>query len=169
MNKEKSVCFAYFGDNKFVGWYSDTFGTVTKNSPKVYQYSEKQVEIVAKNFRYNMSKLAEKSELAVRTGQVGLSPLDNGINSTRKGLGQYENVELRVVDCPYYEGENPNYDKEKAKRYKEEQELKLGKLWHKEVPFEEEGNKSWVYCDYAKVKDWALNEPTEFSQVLTSK
>lgn len=181
----KSMCFAYFGDNKFIGWYSDTFGTVTKNNPKVYQYSESQVEIVKKNFQYNVSKFREKSELAVKTGDSRLSLLDNGINSTRKGLSDYETLELRVIECPHYEGENPNFDEEAWNLKLAERKQKMTEEGIFEIPAPSiERSKAvkdfdtrnpypkcdnWIYCDYKKVMEWALNEPTEFLQLLNSK
>ena len=35
----KTVCFEYFADGNFLGWYSDSFGTITKNQPKLYGYT----------------------------------------------------------------------------------------------------------------------------------
>ena len=54
----KPICFAYFADGKFLGWYADSWGSIRKDSPKIYGYSEDQVETITKNFRHKMSKLS---------------------------------------------------------------------------------------------------------------
>ena len=96
----KSVCFAYFGDGKFLGWYADSFGSVRKNQPKVYTNSEKQIEIITKNFRYKISELKHDSNLGDRN--PALSIIDNSLKGDSKLLYPKKHVELRIVECPKY-------------------------------------------------------------------
>lgn len=184
MDKKKTICFAYFGDGKFIGWYSDTFGTVTKNSPKLYGYSSERLETIKNNLNYSLSKLKAKSELAQKTGLAGLAILDAGINSNREDLSQYTNVELRVVECPHYDGPNPDFDKVAYNKLVDERKEKMAKegIYDIVAPSKartdaiDEFNTrnpwpkcdNWIYADYSLVKKWALNEPTEFLGVLIS-
>ena len=55
MENKKAICFAYFCDGKFIGWYSDTFGTVTENRPKIYRYSSEMLETIKNNLNYSLS------------------------------------------------------------------------------------------------------------------
>lgn len=184
MDKKKTICFAYFGDGKFIGWYSDTFGTVTKNSPKLYGYSSERLETIKNNLNYSLSKLKSKSELAQKTGLGILSILDAGINSNREDLSQYKNIELRVVECPYYDGPNPEFDKtvytkmldERKKQMTEEGIFDIVAPSKARTDAIDEFNQrnptpkcnNWIYANYTLVKEWALNEPTEFLGVLIS-
>ena len=137
MTTRKSVCYAYYGDGKFLGWYADSFGSVRPNSPKVYGDTEKQREVITKNFRNKLSKLNEKSELDLRN-PLGSTLLNNGLNKDKDELSKFLNVELRVVECPEYDG-----------------------------PGDKRGE--WIYADYAKVKEWASTEPTEFLDVVKNE
>lgn len=183
----KSVCFAYFGDGTFLGWYADTAGSVRPNSPKVYGYTDDQLAVLERNFHSKLSRLNEKSELAEKTGQPGLKLLDDSLNADKENLSRYKAVELRAVECPFYDGPNPNFDEVahkklvdewSAKWKKREEELKLPegvslerfnavKEFEKENPFPRANN--WVYCDYSKVSEWAKNEPTQFLKTFTYK
>lgn len=168
-NKEinhKTICFAYFGDGIFIGWYSDSFGTITSNRPKLYTYSKNQITTVKGNFIYGLSQIKERSDFVQITGSSNLALLDNGINKNRKDLSQYKDVELRIVECPYYDGVNPNYDEEKYKEWKEDYKAKNnGNIRYADCPKELE---SWIYADRTKVREWAEKEPTEFIEVVTS-
>lgn len=160
--KRKTVCFAYFGDGKFLGWYADTCGSVRKNSPKLYGYTEDQVETIKNNFRNNLSDLNEKSDLG--NFVHGLSLMDKSLNEDKEELSKYSSVELRVVECPYYDGPNPNYDDAKYVAWVENERSEKGNDFKfADCPTE---LNHWLYCDYAKVKEWASVEPTEFLETI---
>jgi hypothetical protein len=154
---KKSVCFAYFGDGKFIGWYADTTGSVSQNAPKIYGYSPSQVEIIATNFRSKMKKLNVKSNLGSIVS--GLEILDRSLDYDSKILSQYQTVELRVVECSVYDGPNPNFDEVRHKNWSA----------YDRTPFYEPGNLNWIYADYKKVNEWAMNVPTEFLEVITAE
>lgn len=184
MENKKAICFAYFCDGKFIGWYSDTFGTVTENRPKIYRYSIEMLETIKNNLNYSLSKIKAKSELAQKTGVAGLAILDAGINSNREDLSQYTHIELRVVECPYYDGPNPDFDKVAYNKLLDERKQKMTEegIFDIVAPSKartdaiDEFNQrnptpkcdNWIYSDYGLVKEWALNEPTEFLGVLIS-
>ena len=153
----KSVCYAYFGDGKFLGWYADTCGSIRSIGPKIYNHSPEQMKIIATNFRYKLKKLGEKSNI----GSIihGLEILDNSLNADSKILAQYQTVELRVVECPIYDGPNPNFDEKRHENW----------IAYDRTPFHEPCNPSWIYADYTKVNEWAANEPTEFLEVITAE
>ena len=149
---KKTICFAYYGDGKFMGWYSDSFGTITENKPKLYSYSPEQVDIIRKNFQHKLKK--EKSNLGEHIAPLKI--LDNSLAYDSSILSQYENVELRIVECPVYEGKNPNFDEERHKNWRA----------YNRKPFYEPGNEHYIYADYALVKAWASEEPTVFIETI---
>lgn len=186
----KSVCFAYFGDNQFLGWYADTFGSV-RTSPKVYGNSESQLQTITKNFRNKLTNVRTDSknymvEVVRRHNAVGGAILDIGLSGDAKLLSQYTNVELRVVECPYYDGPNPDFDKEawevESTHRRAVFNKELAEYGATETSGKERGDfirafderhpelnirpETWVYCDYSKVKEWAKDEPTEFLSVI---
>jgi len=160
----KCICFAYYNNNQFLGWYSDSFGTITKRSSKLYGYSESQLEIINKNFTSKVKRLKEEA-MAV----------------------DYSTIELRVVECPIYDGPNPEFDKDvydKAVQERKDllikflaqsgidyyldspstQRSSLVKEFEKKHPRVIANN--WIHADYDKVQEWASNEPTIFLKVL---
>lgn len=168
-NKEinhKTICFAYFDDGAFIGWYSDSFGTITTNRPKLYTYSKNQIATVKGNFIYGLSLIKERSDFAKITGNVALDILDEGLNENREILSQYKNIELRIVECPYYDGANPDFDEEKYEEWKEGYKTNNnGDIRYVDCPKEFD---NWIYADKTKVKEWAKKEPTKFIEVVTS-
>jgi len=153
---KKTICFAYFGDGKFIGWYSDSFGTITKQYPKIYSHSEEQVKVVRNNFEYKLSKFQEDPNF--RKFNPGLAVLDSSLVGDAKELSQYSAIELRIVECPIYDGPNPNFDKERHKNWR---------AYDRKPMFEPE-NRDWIYADSELVKTWALQEPTEFMDVVST-
>ena len=172
------MCFAYFGDGKFLGWYADTSGSIRKNEPKVYGDSPEQRAIIEKNFKSKMARLNEKSTLGAIPGYAGLTIIDESLNDDKHELLKYKDVELRIVECPIYDGPNPDFDKVAYAKLVEEQHKQMVAEgifiipapsiersravmeFHKRVPTPECNN--WIHADYKKVKEWASAEPTEF-------
>ena len=160
----KTIGFAYFGDGVFIGWYSDSFGTITSNRPKLYNYSTNQIATVKGNFIYGLSQIKKNDDSSEKKEADNV--VDAILHINRKDLSQYKNVELRIVECPYYDGVNPNYDEEKYKEWKEDYKAKNnGNIRYSDCPKELE---SWIYADKTKVREWAEKEPTEFIEVVTS-
>ncbi len=161
----KNICFAYFADGKFIGWYADTAGSIRENSPKLYGNSEQQIATITENFRYKLSKLSTPSAIAIASGIAGLGLIDNSLNADKTNLSQYENIELRITECPHYDGPNPNYDKDKYMEWLDAEKAMAGDNFkYSNCPKELD---NWIYADYAKIKEWASNEPTEFIGTIT--
>lgn len=57
--RERCICFAYFTDDQFIGWYGDSMGSVVKNSPKIYPDTEKQKEVIRTNFTSKIKKIKD--------------------------------------------------------------------------------------------------------------
>jgi len=179
---KKSVCFAYYANGEWIGWYGGTFGSVS-NSPKVYSSYEGMKDTIQKNLSSKLQKINSTSFDEEKTKVEGLAALSLfGFDSEEILRGK--DIELRVVECPEYEGENPNFDSEKYKKESEEhadlwkqrvKELGLPDGFSLElVEAHEEFLKEhprprandWISCDYSKVIEWAKNEPTEFIAVI---
>ena len=56
----KSVCFAYYADGKWIGWYGGTFGSVS-DSPKVYGSYEGMYDTIQKNLTSKIRKINSTS------------------------------------------------------------------------------------------------------------
>ena len=55
-NEEKQpIIFGYYVNNILKGFRADSFGTLSMDSPKIYSYSEKQVNIILENARDEMN------------------------------------------------------------------------------------------------------------------
>lgn len=183
--KRECICFAYFVDDLFIGWYGDSFGTVSKY-PKIYGNSDAQVSTIKTNFNYKMTRINETSfskELAKipDDGKEHIEVLRLIIFQDEKAL-KGRKVELKMVACPLYDGPNPGFDREAWKKIIESQtELKkeLGihnlpagsmqrmkalQAFEKENP--EPKYNGWIYATAEEVKLWAEVEPTEFLKII---
>ncbi len=177
---KKSIRFAYFGDNNFIGWYGDSFGSIVKTSPKIYGYSKEQIATIQGNLTYKMSKLKEESNIG--SSNPAFAIIDNSLNRDKTNLLNYNEVELRIVECPEYDGRNPDFDEvayEQLIAERKEQMTKEG-IFDIPAPSRERTNAiaefeiryprqkcdNWIYADYEKVKAWASIEPTVFIEIL---
>ena len=175
----KSICFAYYADGKWIGWYGGTFGGVSK-SPKVYSDLEKMRPVIQKNLTTKLQKINETTFEKAKEGVTGLAALGLLVFDSEELL-RGKDVELRVVECPEYDGPNPNFDAaaydaamdEDRKRFESSEVSKMPigierlnavKKYREEHPAPKCDN--WIYADYAKVKEWAKNEPTEFIEII---
>lgn len=180
------TCYAYFGDGRFLGWYSDTFGSITENQPKCYSGIKSNKEIIEKNFKYKIKKINTPSNLGDKI--PGLEIIDASLKGDSFVLSQYKEIELRAVKCPVYYGPNPDFDEEKydretaaytvlVKDYLLENGIEWGdgcsSLRSELITKFEEVNKrpnhdNWIYPDYKEVRKWAEQEPTEFLFIIKS-
>lgn len=181
--KRQTVCFAYYGDGKFIGWYADSFGSIRDNSPKLYGYSESQVNIIATNLKYKLSKLKQESDFAKSDSRLKI--LDNSLDEDKRNLSQYKVVELRIVECPIYDGPNPDFDAEAYQLLVDARHEAMTKAGIFDIPapsiarieaikeFDKTYNmperNSWIYADYKAVQEWALTEPKEFLGTLVNE
>jgi hypothetical protein len=177
MEKRKTICFAYFADDKFIGWYSDTFGSITPMSPKLYPDSQEMIDRIFSNFASKMKKINETSFDEAKEKVKGLQALSLAVFSGEELL-KGSNATLRVVECPIYDGPNPDFDKEAYDALLDERKAKMQEAGIFDIPapssarskaideFNEKNPRpacdNWIYADYSKVKEWASQEPTEF-------
>ena len=179
----KSVCFAYFADGKFIGWYGGTFGPVS-DSPKVYSSLESMRPTITKNLSNKLKTINETSFDEAKGTVTGIAAFGLLAFSCEDEL-RGKDVELRVVECPEYDGPNPDFDEEDyKKRSNEHTALVLEHL--KSLGITGDGPSpertravieftklnpspkcnNWTYCDYNKVIEWAKNVPTKFIDVI---
>lgn len=182
--EKHSYAFAYFADGQFIGWYADSFGSVRK-APKLYTDLERMIPVLTSNLTHKMSKINSTSFDEEKDKVVGLQALSLATFDSEEQL-RGRQIELRAVICPVYDGPNPDFNEEsyqdavhvrseKLKRFLTEngvdpqsgassERTKLVDLFNHENPNIQCDN--WIYADFSKVKEWALNEPTEFVAVL---
>lgn len=156
------ICFAYFADGEFIGWYGGTFGPVSK-SPKVYTYSKEQIEVVSKNFRHKISEINRTTLKEAHKTADSLGETIGLLKFTSEDKLRGKKIELRVVICPYYDGPNPLYNTDAFKKFNAEAHAKGQKIKDKDMPFD---CQCWIYADYDKIQEWANDEPTEFLQTI---
>lgn len=180
---KKSFCFAYFADGKFIGWYADTSGSVRKNSPKLYSDLERMRPVIQKNLSHKLKAINTTSfEEAKNSGEYKGLRAFALLKFDSEELLRGKDIELRVVECPEYDGPNPDFDKDAHEKLMDEWRQRFeesgvkdipGPSLHRSVAVDEYMKKdpmprpnNWKYCDYQKVKAWAENEPTEFVEVI---
>lgn len=178
--KNKSIAFAYYADNKFIGWYADSFGSI-RDCPKLYSNLEKMRPIITKNISYKLKKINESSFNEAKEKVTGLGAALGLASFDSEELLRGKNVELRAVECPEYDGPNPNFDRESYQAIVAEQKAKMIEEGIYDIPASKERTDrvdefrtrfpspkcdNWTYCDYAKVKEWAKTEPSEFIEVI---
>jgi len=130
-DEQKAIAFAYFSGKYFIGWYADTFGSV-RDSPKIYRNSDSQFEVISKNFqrkleRINETSFEEESKKVKGYGRLSLAIFD----SENKLRGK--EIELRVVEYPFYDPEKDNsgwlsLDREKVKIWSSQNPKKFLKI-----------------------------------------
>lgn len=91
MNKE--IIFAIFGDGKFISWTYGLFMQLT-TYPKVYNESDRQIEVVLSNFKSKIRRLQEVSNFNDKV--EGLDIIDNSQNKEKEILSKYTNFELKM-------------------------------------------------------------------------
>lgn len=176
----KSICFAYYADGKWIGWYGGTAGSVS-STPKVYSSLESMRPVITKNLTSKLKRIAESSFEEEKDRVTGLAALGLLIFDGEEQLRGKE-IELKVVECPEYDGPNPDFDKvahdiawKKAHKEFEEaakelpegpslERLTFVKRWREEHP--EPKSNDWIYADYQKVREWAKEEPTVFIETI---
>jgi hypothetical protein len=189
-NTSNSIVFAYYSENKFLGWYGGTFGPVA-TVPKVYNKSERQYNVIAKNFQHKLKSVNETSFDEAKDKTTHILDSIALLRFDSEDILRNKNVELRVVECPYYDGPNEfhsNTITDKFRRHYTElyhewcdelgleagiekgTNLGIGlienfKQFRKTYPTKTSEN--WIYVDYKKVTEWSKNEPTEFLETLS--
>lgn len=190
MEKRNCICFAYYGNGVFLGWYSDSFGTITANKPKVYGYSKEQIKTIKTNFSAKVRRSRDGSDdFCSAIGRV-IAPLNEKAGSLltihslaeKTKIEEYTDIELRVVECPEYSGPNPDYDEKEYSTLLEEEKQKMinfgipdgnpYKCEDKDLVeryydiFGRVKYNNWLYPDYEIVKEWASQPPTEFLKTI---
>ncbi len=182
----QSVCFAYFGDGKFIGWYADTFGSISLNSPKVYSNFDSIRATITQSFRNKLAKVAEgKINTSNIPHTIGAAIVNAGLNKDAEILANFKTVELRAVACPFYDVPNPDFDREAYEDLIDERKIRMNEAGIFDIPAPSKQRTdavdafnrlnprpkcdNWIYADYALVKEWAKTEPTQFLALITAK
>ena len=177
---KKAICFAYYADGEFIGWYADSFGSC-RNYPKLYDNTQEQIQTIYANFMRKMVAINTSTFAVEKEKVTGLAALGLAIYDSEDKL-RGKHVELRVVECPEYYGPDPDFDKEAYNKlmYERRNKMKQAGIFNIPGPSIErrkaverfnatypypEAN-SWIYADVEKVKAWAVNEPKEYIKIL---
>lgn len=190
---KQSICFAYYADGKWIGWYADSSGSV-RDWPKVYGFTEPQMDIVKENFRHkikeiniesykqNHEKFMEKQKNnELGPGEAIHQVAKLALHDSEKLLTG-KDVELRIVECPIYDGPNPDFDKEAYTKDMLEYVNKMKEEGIFNIPapsaarraaIEEFGSRNprpkcnnWIYAKFEEIKEWAKTEPVHFIGVI---
>lgn len=106
MSKQRNTyCLAYYGDGEWLGWYYGTWGTVS-DTPKLYTNLEGVQTTVVKNFYRKLNKVNTSCFEDEKEKVHGLAALALLVFSSQDLL-KGKKVELRLVEAPFYEGQNP--------------------------------------------------------------
>ena len=158
------ICFAYFVEGVFVGWYGDTFGSVS-TVPKIYTNTPEMIRRIQDNFQHKIKLLMREGDLK------GFRALYSQGKEKLKGK-----IELKAVMCPVYDGPNPDFDKEDYERRLNEQNAHMQSVG----VFDKQGidridatdqyyisnpkvrPDNWIYADYEQIKQFAQTTPTSF-------
>jgi len=187
---EKTICFAYYGDGEFIGWRTDTSGGIGK-IPKLYSGSFETKENIFESFLKKMKIINEISyEKALdeinKLQAIGKSNEQVIIKSLRllaytghETLSKYKKVELRLIECPIYDGPNEDFDRDlyenfinaHRKIYDEFLSKKgLKDDVHSKNRFRETYGrfrpKWWIYADFNKLEKWASKAPENYLQTV---
>jgi hypothetical protein len=124
------------------------------------------------------SSFAEEKEKVNNLGDT-ISLLEYDSESLLRG----KDVELRIVECPEYDGINPDFDEDKYNRLQAAQREAMKKegIFDIPAPSKERSEavdnfykknppikaNNWIYADYNKVKEWAKDEPKTFIGKIT--
>jgi len=94
MKEGQSIVFAFYKGNKLIGYRLDTMGSIGVDGPKIYTYSQSQIETVLKNIEHNVK---ESSGFGKALGIEMLSERENEIHNF---LQDQKAFEVRVVKAP---------------------------------------------------------------------
>lgn len=117
------MALAYFKDNVLIGFYSDSFGTIAKDFPKIYTYSESQLDTIKTNVEYTLKKVRENitentGDIIAKVNPVGGALLSAGLSSHHNKIKELNEFELRALPCPGYIGEDWIYPKDEIIKWK---------------------------------------------------
>lgn len=113
--EEQAIVFAYWVNEKLMGFRADTWGTISMTHPKIYHYSEEQVTIVLNNTKNSLSNVgAGLMKFLFKDGAKALNMsgeeiIDGGkqaidiVSGTEHQLREWNEFELRVHPFIDYE------------------------------------------------------------------
>lgn len=106
--EDQFIVFAYWKNGELKGFRSDTFGTISKNNPKIYKYSQNQVDIVLKGTKSSLNNAGQsffKQLFAITgtdpvvvnsQGEIQNVDIVGEISKTEQTLRGWEQFELKV-------------------------------------------------------------------------
>lgn len=183
--RHNNVAYAWFKDGAFIGWFYG-LGAQVCDAPKLYADTDRQEAIITSNFRSKLRKFREGitlEEAGKDKGVAGIGEIMqmSGMNKLADG----KEFELRKVETPFYDGPNPDYDKEEAQRIRDIRWEALVAEGINDIPAGLERTRrvnefdkayegptydvpNWIY-GYEGVEEWAETEPTEFIGTITEE
>ena len=179
---KKCICFAYYANDVFIGWYADTWGTVSANSPKIYGYSKEQLDKIRSSVIKKLQLINTSDYEKLKGNATTLADTLSLAQFSSQEILKNKKIRLKVVECPFYEGHNPNYNQEEFEKLIEQEY----KLMCDEGVFETENNSPeriaaikafikkygkvksnhWITPDYNEVRNWASQEPKDFLTII---
>jgi hypothetical protein len=141
MKENVTVAFAFYRGGELLGYRQDTLGSIG-DKPKLYTYSQSQVETVIRNVMGNISESRPAyvqwlKDTDPRVGSFVANSLRNAHNLLNEGVV----VEMRVVKAPSYE-------------------------WYTEYRGEDNKELMWPIYPVEEVKEW-LKTPEDHETIET--
>jgi len=96
MEENLPIVFAYWKDDELMGFRADTFGTISMTQPKIYTFSQGQVETVINNTRSNLNWSGSKFMKHLEENAYTNEPLFRFMNQTEQTMRSWKNFEVRV-------------------------------------------------------------------------
>lgn len=123
MENNQSIVFAIYRNGEFQGFRTDTMGSVSKGSAKIYEYSREQVDIVMRNIEHNLKgatglgKLLKSPELEKNEEKIYKENYENATFEVRilKGPTAIYEENFNVKTATYEKDWYPSYNAEELR------------------------------------------------------
>lgn len=112
---EQPIVFAYYVNGELMGFRADSFGSLSLKRPKIYHYTESQVDVIKNNTKNELSKsgtsfmkyLFEKNDKFTPMNMNGdtleKSSIVSQIEKTEDEKREWGEFELRIIPFIGYE------------------------------------------------------------------
>jgi hypothetical protein len=90
------IVFAYWKGEELMGFRADTFGTISMTHPKIYSFSQEQVETVINNTRSSLNWSGSNFMKLLESKGYNDQPIFEHTSNTERTLRSWKEFEVRV-------------------------------------------------------------------------
>lgn len=102
----KNIAFAYYKDDRLVGFYSDSFGTIS-DYPKIYPGTLDQVDVIVRNIIFSI-RCAQHPEIENIGDILNSEVVSSTLTMFYEKIQDLRSFELLIYPCVAY-GEETNW------------------------------------------------------------